>query len=326
MIRLITLDFYNDSTATLDSVGFTNLSQEVLLSTTYKSFELKPYAKVDYMTYNLGFGKQSETAYRLGVYANGFNNKFKSHLAIKKRGDLASTGIEFNGHLAPLKFISFNVYYDEKAPDLFHLKYASNHFRWDNSFKRETHTRLDANLKVLKNTTLKAFYHRVDGYIYLNENAIASQTISDHSTQGLELNSMIKKGKFTFSNQFLVQNTTGEYLQLPSFIGRIKLAYKNKMLGEALVQPGIQLNYSSAFYAPKYMAPLSSFYYQNTDKVGGAVLLDVFVNVKVANFTFYGVFKNILQNQMLNENFASPNYVGPVQRFNFGLRWNFYDK
>ena len=319
-------NFYSDSTATLDSIGFSSLSQEILLSTTYKSFELKPYARIARLTYNLGYGSESETAYSFGVYAKGFNDKFNAHLAIKNRSDIDNSGLELTAQLSPIKLLDLQLYYNEKAPDFFHLKYQGNHFRWDNDFTREKHTRFDAKLNLLKHTSLKAFYHRIDGYIYLNENAIASQTVSDHSTQGIELNSIITKGKFTFSNQFLYQNTTGDYLQLPDFVGRIKIAYQNKMLGEALIQPGVQLNYSSAYYAPKYMAPLSSFYYQNTDKIGGAFLLDVFVNVRVSNFTFYGVFTNLLQNQMFEENFVSPHYVGSVQRFNFGIRWNFYDK
>ncbi len=319
-------NFYNDSTSTFDSLYFSSISQEVLLSTMYKSFELKPYAKIAHLTYNLGYNEQSETAYRFGIYAKGFNDKFKAHFALKNRSDIGSTGLELTASVTPIKYLTAQLYYNEKAPDFFQQRYEGNHFKWNNDFSREKHSRLDVRLNLLENTTLKAFYHNISGYTYLNKDAISSQTLSNQSVQGLELNSLVKKGKFTFSNQFLIQRTTGEYIQLPDLVGRIKIAYQNKMLGEALVQPGVQLNYASAYYAPKYMTPLAHFYYQNTDKVGGALLLDVFVNVKVANFTFYGVFNNILQNQMLDKGFVSPHYIGSLQRFNFGVRWNFYDK
>lgn len=318
--------FYSDSTSTRDSIGFSQISQEFLLNTTYKSFELKPYIKLANLNYKLGFNKQSTTQLQLGVYAQGFEDKFKARLALKNRKDISTTGIELTTFVNPIKPLEIELYYDEKAPDLFYQRYESNHFRWDNDFSREKHLRLQADLKLLKTTSLRAFYHQIDGYTFLNENAHASQTSLKQGSQGLELNSIIKKGKFTFSNQFLYQQTTGDYIQLPSFVGRIKIAYQNKMLGEALVQPGIQLNYSSKYYAPRYMTALSNFYFQNENKVGGAFLVDIFVNMRIANFTIYGVVSNLLQNQMLNENFVSPNYVGPIQQFNFGIRWNFYDK
>lgn len=320
-------NFYIDSTATSDSIGFTSLSQEFLLSTRYKNFELKPYLKIASLNYNLGFNQQSTTAVKLGLYAEGFNKKLKANFAFKNRTDLSNTkGIEFTTTVNPIKPLSIQFYYNEQAPDLFYQRYESNHFRWNNDFSREKHLRINADLKLLKQTTIRAFYHKIQDYIYLNEEAIASQSSLEQSARGLELNSILKPGKFIFSSQLLVQQTTGEVIQLPDFVGRIKLAYQNKMLGEALVQPGIQLNYSTAYYAPRYMTALSNFYYQNTHKIGGAFLLDLFVNVRVSNFTFYGVVSNLLQTQMLDKNFVSEHYVGPTQQFNFGIRWNFYDK
>ena len=319
-------NFYSDSTRTLDSIAFESISQEILLSTVYKSYELKPYAKIAHINYNLGFGQQSATAINFGVYVKGFNDRLNVHLALKNRSDISTSGLEFSADVKPIKQLSIQLYHNEKAPDFFYQKYEGNHLKWDNNFIREKHNRIDVVLHLLKRTTLKAFYHKINGYLFLNENALASQTFTDQSSKGLELNSLIKKGKFTFSNQFLVQSTTGDYLQLPDFSGRIKIAYRNKMLGGALVQPGIQLNYTTAYYAQRYMAPISSFYFQDAQKLGGAFLLDAFVNVKISNFTFYGVFTNILKTQMLKENFVSPNYIGQAQSFNFGIRWNFYDR
>lgn len=319
-------NFYIDSTNTSDSIGFNSLSQEFSINTSYKSFELSPYFKIARLKYNLGYKQQSTTAIQAGIFAKGFKDKFEAHIALKNRSDISLSGIEFISTISPIKPLEVQIYYNEKAPDLFYQKYESNHFRWDNSFTREKHSRIDVNFNILKKTTLKAFYHKINGYIFLNENAISSQTHLNQSSQGLELNSIIEKGKFTFSSQLLVQETSGDFIQLPNFIGRLKMAYQNKMLGGALVQPGIQLNYSSAYYAKKYMAPLSSFYLQNSEKIDNALLLDVFVNVKVSNFTFYGIFSNILEKKMLEKNFTSPHYVGPIQQFNFGIRWNFYDK
>ncbi|MGB0870875.1 MAG: putative porin [Flavobacteriales bacterium] len=315
---------FRDSTATSDSIAYTNVKQSFSLETQYKGFTIKPFANIEFANYNLGFGQQSLTKVEFGSYVSGFRNKFQAYAKLLEQTDL-ETGLELKAEIKLAKKLIITGLYADRAPELLYQKYQSNHFTWDNAFSRENHMRLEVSYQLLKHTKISGFYHKIKDFVYLNENINPIQDQNSNDIKGIELESIIRKGNWTFANQYLVQSTTGTALQKPTFIGRLKIAFQRKMLGEALVQPGVQINYASKYFAPKYMSSINQTYLQTETKIGGAPKIDVFVNMKVSNFTIYGIFTNVLESAIREEMFVSPHIVGLNQRFNFGIRWNFYD-
>jgi len=214
---------------------------------------------------------------------------------------------------------------NKKTPDWFYTYHMGNNIRWENDdFVKENMLNLKAHYKF-KGLYLAASYLLLDNYVYLDETAHPKQLTGSTSLISANLRYAIKLGKWSFDADLRYQKSNDNIISVPDFIGNSSLYFTNSIFGNvAVLQPGIEIFYNTAYYANAYMPAIRSFYTQRDEKIGNKIYADVFLNVKIKRTLFF------LRYQHANSRFSKAYYMTsgyPMQdvALRFGISWKFYD-
>ncbi|MDB5269793.1 MAG: hypothetical protein JWP58_2833 [Hymenobacter sp.] len=137
-------------------------------------------------------------------------------------------------------------------------------------------------------------------------------------------------GRVGFDNQatYTKGDNDTEGLRVPSLVTNSRVFYESYIFRKALFnQIGAEVYYQSAFRGYDYNPTAQQFYQQDHFTIGAHAIADVFF---VADIKAVSLFlKMAYVNQGLANNYngyyASPYYTGYPRRFQFGLKWNFFN-
>jgi hypothetical protein len=246
--------------------------------------------------------------------------------------------------------LTFSGYMDNRTPDYWMNRFASNHFIWNNSFDKETVTHLEARLDipsigleaaVWQNTTLDKLYYGYDRDASGLYTIMPLQYSGTLSVTGAYLMKNFKFGILNLNHRVLIQKSSNEQVvSLP-----LATAYASWFLDFTAVRNVLQLQigiggwYNTEYYAPGYNPAIMQFHNQNfqkTDdgstyvdapiKIGNSPYLDAFVTAKWKRMRVLAKFQNVSDGI-----FGNPDFFGalhyPLNRrmFKLGFSWSFYD-
>jgi hypothetical protein len=213
------------------------------------------------------------------------------------------------------------------TPDYFYDHYYSNHYKWENNFKKTYELRLGA---VYDNPGWKfktGFrYSIITNYIFWSEQIVPDQASSEFSVLQVFLDKDFKLGPLHIDNKLIYQKTTTErYLHVPQIMARSSI-YLSGILSKVLhFQFGLDTRYESKFYGDYYSPALGMFYVQGNEQIGNYPWMDVFADLKIKRLRFYVKYSNIGESLFKKGYYTTPNYAAQIALLGFGLSWTFYD-
>ena len=135
-------------------------------------------------------------------------------------------------------------------------------------------------------------------------------------------------GRVGFDNQATYtkgdNNTKG--LRIPSLVTNSRVFYESYIFRKALFnQIGAEVYYQSAFRGYDYNPTAQQFYQQDHFTIGAHAIADVFFVADIKAVSLFLKVAYVNQSLTYDGYYASPYYTGYPRRFQFGLRWNFFN-
>lgn len=338
-----------DSTRTFDSIHFYNIKNVIYWNTLgYKKHN-------DDIPFYLTLGLEHNYTHHAGYYdyitKERFNKQNLSNLRVnagiiinilKSTRITANTQIITTGYQAGDFFIEgqwkqflgtsrknfgvlkFDVNFNRQSADWFEEYYYSNNFRWDNDFKPSSSLLLHGSYE-LPFLEIGIKHTNINNYIYFGTDARPQQHSENIGVSSLYTTFCVNLNRLEFIGFASLQTTNTDVIHLPTFQGKIKLAYNITLVKNiSLMQPSIAVNYFTKYYADAYMPALRTFYLQNDVEVGNFPYIDLCVTFKIKRANIFVQYTNMYSLTKYNAYFTTPHYPMRDSRFCLGVNWRLY--
>ena len=338
-----------DSTRTFDSIHFYNIKNVIYWNTLgYKKHN-------DDIPFYLTLGLEHNYTHHAGYYdyitQERFNKQNLSNLRVnagiiinilKSTRITANTQIITTGYQAGDFFIEgqwkqflgtsrknfgvlkFDVNFNRQSADWFEEYYYSNNFRWDNDFKPSTSLLLHGSYE-LPFLEIGIKHTNINNYIYFGTDARPQQHSENIGVSSLYTTFCVNLNRLEFIGFASLQTTNTDVIHIPTFQGKIKLAYNITLVKNiSSMQPSIAVNYFTKYYADAYMPALRTFYLQNDVEVGNFPYIDLCVTFKIKRANIFVQYTNMYSLTKYNAYFTTPHYPMRDSRFCLGVNWRLY--
>jgi hypothetical protein len=237
------------------------------------------------------------------------------------------------------------------SPTLTQQEFYGNHYRWSHWDGNYTNPITGTKDGTFNNTTTQQLTGRLqlklpgafglrDQRFEASAGVVNIKNLVYYGTLGLPVQSTDNKqliivaarhraqfGRFGIDNQ--ATYTRGgdvEGLRIPALVTDSRFYYQSYIFRKALFsQTGIEVYSQSAYRAFDYSPSTQQFFQQNTFTIGAYPVVDAFFSADIKAVSVF--LKVAYVNQGLDRDgyFATPYYSGYPRRFQFGVRWNFFD-
>lgn len=231
------------------------------------------------------------------------------------------------------------------APTLTQQEFYGNHYRWGQRADSADYqlpyitgfrnTKVQQ-LKVRAARQLGQHYLDVTGtlanivdLVYFNQQALPAQRGQAQQLTSLTVRYRTHVGSIFWENQAtytLGAEDDKQGIRVPTLVGDARLYYQGYVFKKALLtQVGVQGYFQSRWKAYDYSPSTQQFYLQDHFTIRNTPLVDVFLSGDIKTV---GVFlKMAYVNQFLPQSgyYTTPYYVGMPRRFQFGIRWQFFN-
>jgi hypothetical protein len=217
--------------------------------------------------------------------------------------------------------------YAFQKPGWFYEHFMGNNFRWDTAWQKQSLVSGCFEYAFHNILTTGISISRIDHYAYLDSTSHPSQFNKQFGYIYGYLNTNIDLWRFRFAGQFAYQTIQGtSVLRLPAFLGNLTIYFTQPLFhGAAILQPGLNFNYNTAYYADNYMPALRSYYLQHNKEVGDYIYMDIFVNIKIQRARFFVEYSHFNASFMGRTYYTVPSYPMQDAGFHFGIAWRFHD-
>ncbi len=231
--------------------------------------------------------------------------------------------------------VSLSGNYSQSTPFYRYEYFYSNHYNWQNQFKKEG--RLNGNFEVkFKKYKLYARLQiaNLENYIYFGKEATPVQNTQNMQVISIDLNKTFEFGKFFWSNAINYQLISDKtILQIPDFIYKTQLFGSFILFKKALkLETGVEMEFTSAYQLPAYNPALGIFYQNSVphpsvlgNEGGNFPMFSFYANFKVKKVLAFINFRNL--NTLLDFSHTYTTYSYPTEKmtFHWGVLWRFYD-
>ncbi len=226
-----------------------------------------------------------------------------------------------------MPYVLGEVSITDYEPSIFMKQYFSNHFKWDNSFEKESRFRISARLGAEK-VGFEAGYNLVHllNFTYFDTLSLPAQA-SNITVTSAYIQKLFKLGGLHLLGKAVWQASTDQsVLSLPTLSGFGAIYYQYPLVKNVLtVQLGISCFYRTSFYAEAYNPALGVYYNQREREIGNYPFVDAFINAKWKRTNLFLKFDHVNQGMPDNQYFTTLHYPYNPRMFKFGLSWMFYD-
>lgn len=279
-----------------------------------------------------------ETQHDIYVYA-GASGMFKKYFQWEADADYYFAGhrmfdFDVNGK------ITFSVYPIDKGihltgkfhtslttPHTFEQKILTNHHYWNNSFGKESTTKIEG-LFTIPKWKLEAFagYAILGNMLYYNGLSNICQSCGTVNVLSAYLRKDFKVWAFHFDHKALWQWTSNpKILPLPEWSLNLRYYVQFPVVKNVMeMQIGLNGTFYTSYYAPAYDPDLGQFYTQTDEKIGGVPYFDAFVNVQWKRACVFVKYTNCFKDWPSSDYFSAYRYIRPTRGFKFGIFWPFY--
>ncbi len=216
-----------------------------------------------------------------------------------------------------------------KEPDYYEQHLLTNHFKWNNNFKKTSTTKIQAKLDIPYWKLDASFsYALLSNNIYFDTQGMPQQNERPMSIMTASLNKNFKLWKFGLDHQALFQlSSNPEVLPLPMLALNFRYYFEFNVVKKVMeMQIGANATYTTKWYAPAYNPVLGVFHNQNIEKYGNSPYIDLFVNVQWKNVCLFLKVINVNQGwpNKSKDYFGAHNYIKSQRAFKLGIWWPFY--
>lgn len=286
---------------------------------------------------NKSKGENRNSTYVYGSIRGSVNKYFNWHAKAQyhpfgyRSQDMSlSGGIELSAFIKDRPItLKGDLVHQRNTPGYWTENYFSNHFVWNNSFAKESETRLNATLSIPAIDMELGGWHSINtDKIYFGADMLPKQKAGSVNVSGLYARKDFRIGGLHLNNRVLLQfSSDQEVVPVPLASIYLSYYYEFQVVKNVLrLQLGIDGRYNTEYYAFGYNPSTAQFYNQREKKLGAYPLMDVFVAAK------WKRMRILVKLQHLNDNlFGERNYFSvlhhPLNKrvLKLGLSWAFYD-
>lgn len=279
------------------------------------------------------------------LYA-GARGQMRDYIHWDARGEYVLLGNEFsdldieaNAGLNVFPFrrarkspLSFDAHFETTLdePEFYTQHLMTNHFKWDNEFKKISTTKIQGTLSI-PHWRLQASvgYALLDGNIYYDTLAVVRQNVTPMSVFSVNLRKDFVIGDMLhLEHRGLFQlSSNQEALPLPTLALNARYFIElNIASGVMHMQIGADGYWNTAWYSPSYNPVLGVFHNQNETKYHNGPYIDAFVNVQWKRACIFVKLENAGQGFLMKKDdyFSAHHYINTQRGVKFGIYWPFY--
>ncbi len=205
-------------------------------------------------------------------------------------------------------------------------EFTSNHYMWQNEFNDEQRFRVGGEIDVpFSGTNINVGYETLKNHVYFDENALPAQYTPAIHVLSATVSQNFRFGPLGWDNKFTFQTSSNEnVLSLPKFSIYSNLYFTFRVAKVLHVQIGVDCNYYTKYYAPKYNPATMVFYNQREIKCGNFALLNAYANFKLKKARFFVMYQHFNKGLFGGMNYFSlPHYPLNPGRFQLGVSVDF---
>lgn len=325
-------NYFLNQNFTADSIKLKTLNNRLGIKGSVKNMKYNIFGNFRNVTFKYSDDSESENISRLyiGGNINFTKNKLKldGELKIKTSGDYSLKGD------LDLGLINISYYSSLHEPSIFHRRYSSNHFKWQNNFKSSFVNVLEGSLLFEnKFISFEPFTKiiSVSDYIYLSEQRSPEQfeDLILNNQFGLDFkvglfNKMINlESKYTYS---VLSESAKNILNIPDHHLYTKLYFAEKWFDNSIpIQFGVNTYYRSEYFGNGYEPTMQSYYVQNSFLLEEYLRYNLFFNMQINNLRISLKMTHFNQFDRYDGYFVTPYYPGQKKALDLGLRWYFFN-
>lgn len=231
-------------------------------------------------------------------------------------------------------------FFHHEKPSFYYRHYQSRHLWWNDDLSMLDHFHAQGVLNYQKTRTrLRFAFDEIRNLTYFSgsyttaENGRLYNTVSpkqDNDAITLltaEIAQDFTLGPLNWESVVTYQKSTKQsVLPVPALNIYTNLYLRFKIARVLNCDFGADVRYFTKYAAPDYFAPLGQFVIQNGDnttKIGGYPIANVYLNFKLSKARFFVMMSHINSGSGNKEYFFTPHYPLNERIFRFGISWNF---
>ncbi|MDO7849723.1 putative porin [Hymenobacter sp. M29] len=163
--------------------------------------------------------------------------------------------------------------------------------------------------------------------VYYNTAGMPEQETAAKDLQIVHARHQVHFGRVGFDNQ-ATYTRGGDVngIRIPNLVTNSRVFYESYIFRKAMfTQTGIQVYYQSRYRAFDYSPSTQQFYQQDHFTITNHAVADVFFSADIKAVSVFLKMAYINQGIISNGYFTTPFYTGYPRRFQFGVRWNFFN-
>ena len=225
--------------------------------------------------------------------------------------------------------LAAKAYIRNETPDYYLQHYRSNHYQWDNDFKKTFRFYVGGEVayptKWVK-PKLNVSFENLTNHIYFDNNGLPQQSGENIQVLAADLQLNITTPWVNLENSIIYQLSSSTHLPLPTLTTYNNLYYYDTWVKALDVQIGVDMRFFTKYYAPVLNPALGQFCIQDKEQVGNYPVMNVYANfyVKHIRLKFFAQYQHFNASFMSKQYFAMPGYPMAPDMFRAGLSWHFY--
>lgn len=219
---------------------------------------------------------------------------------------------------------------DLTSPDYYEQRILTNHYRWDNNFKRKSTTRISATVDIPAwKLDAEVAYTMLANNIYYDTLSIVRQHEAPMSVISATLHKDFVIWKFHLDNRLSLQFSSDQAaVPVPLLALNLRYYFQFNVVKNILqMQIGANALFNTAWKMPGFNPNLGVFFNQNKETYGNCPYIDVFVNMQWKRACIFIKLENANQGWPKDygkDYFSAHQYIHTQRVVKFGIYWPFY--
>lgn len=221
------------------------------------------------------------------------------------------------------------AYVKNETPDFYLQHYRSNHYKWNNEFKKTYRFYVGGEVAYPTKWVqpkLNVAFENITQYIYFAEDGLPHQMDGNIQVLSADLQLNLTTPWVNFDNRIVYQHASSANLPLPALTMYNNLYYHGTWVKALDVQIGVDMRFFTKYYAPVLNPALGQFCVQDDEQVGNYPVMNVYANfyVKHIRLKLFAQYQHFNASFMNKQYFSMPGYPMAPDMFRAGLSWHFY--
>lgn len=214
-------------------------------------------------------------------------------------------------------------------PSLIAKRFISDNYSWKNNFTKvftqHAFGQFTASYKGITLTPSGDFWN-ISNFIYFDEKGLPKQNPKNILMFRTGLGASYKRPRFLASTQvYYTLNDGNDVLRIPTWFVNARVQYDFIYAKVLHIQTGLDIHYKSSYFADAYMPVTQQYHIQNVQAVEGALLADVYANMRVNRVRFFLKMSHANQGLFGPGYYVSPGFPQIQRGFCFGVDWLLFD-